>query len=186
MPFHRAQKVLDFQGPNPLPLALVLDLPASKPLRTGPYHRSINSYIPLTGSHSPPLPPHRAEYIHSYTAKQWGVKGRKFRSQQAICKVHKKRLRYMKRLYFPTETMEGAPYSQLFFIRFEANLSEYGSYSLHICIFRYIRKHHLFASFASYSHQNIRTNSHTNKRFHAKQIRFLILGNVSFKIFVLK
>jgi hypothetical protein len=29
-------------------------------------------------------------------------------------------------------------YSQLFFIRFESNLSEYGSYSLHIHMFRYI------------------------------------------------
>jgi hypothetical protein len=34
-----------------------------------------------------------------------------------------------------------------FFIRFEVNPTEYGSYSLH---FRYIRKHHLFASFTSY------------------------------------
>jgi hypothetical protein len=41
-----------------------------------------------------------------------------------------------------------------FFIRFEANLIEYGSYSLHISMFRYIRKHTLFASFASkYSHR---------------------------------
>ena len=43
---------------------------------------------------------------------------------------------------------KGAPYSHLFFIRFKANLSEYGSYSLHIRMFRYIRKHHLFALFA--------------------------------------
>ncbi len=35
-------------------------------------------------------------------------------------------------------------------------------------MFRYIRKHHLFASFTSYSLQNIRTNSHTNIRFDAK------------------
>jgi hypothetical protein len=42
-----------------------------------------------------------------------------------------------------------------FFIRFESNLSEYGFYSLYIRMFWYIRKHHLFASFASYSHQNI-------------------------------
>jgi hypothetical protein len=55
-----------------------------------------------------------------------------------------------------------------FFMRFEANLSEYGSYSLHIRMFRYIRKHYLFASFASYSLQYIRTNSHTNIRFDAK------------------
>jgi hypothetical protein len=55
-----------------------------------------------------------------------------------------------------------------FFIRFEANLSEHGSYSLHIRMLRYIRKHHLFASFASYSLQNIRTNLHTNIRFDAK------------------
>ncbi len=73
-----------------------------------------------------------------------------------------------------------------FFIRFEANLSEYGSYSLHIRMFRYIRKHHLFASFASYSLQNTCTNSHTNILFNAKQMYFLILANVSFKIFGLK
>jgi hypothetical protein len=35
-------------------------------------------------------------------------------------------------------------------------------------MFRYIRKHHLFASFASYSLQNIRTDLHTNIRFDAK------------------
>jgi hypothetical protein len=46
-----------------------------------------------------------------------------------------------------------------FFIRLEANLSEYGSYSLHIRMFRYIRKQHLFAPFASYSLQNKRTDS---------------------------
>jgi hypothetical protein len=44
-----------------------------------------------------------------------------------------------------------APYSQLFFLRFEANLCEYGSYSLHFRMFWYIHKLHLFASFASYS-----------------------------------
>jgi hypothetical protein len=49
-----------------------------------------------------------------------------------------------------------------FFIRFKANLGEYGSYSLHICMLRYIRKHHFFASFASYSLQNIHTDLHTN------------------------
>jgi hypothetical protein len=33
-----------FPGPNPLPLAQVMDLPASKTLRTGPYHlKSENS-----------------------------------------------------------------------------------------------------------------------------------------------
>jgi len=47
--------------------------------------------------------------------------------------------------------------------------SEYGSYSLHIRMFRYIRKHHFFASFASYSLQNIRTDSHTNIEFDAKK-----------------
>jgi len=55
-----------------------------------------------------------------------------------------------------------------FFIFSEANLSEYGSYSLHICLFRYILKHHLFPSFPSNSHQNTRTDSHTNIRFDAK------------------
>jgi hypothetical protein len=63
-----------------------------------------------------------------------------------------------------------------FFIRFEANLSEYGSYSLHIRMFRYICQHHLFAS---YSLQNIRINLHAN-------IYFLIQANNCFKIFVLK
>ncbi len=32
--YHRAQKSLDFQDPTPLPLALVMYLPASKALRT--------------------------------------------------------------------------------------------------------------------------------------------------------
>jgi hypothetical protein len=53
-------------------------------------------------------------------------------------------------------------YSQLFFIRFKANLSKYGSCSLHIRMFRYIRKHHVLASFASYSLQNI-LNRFANK-----------------------
>jgi hypothetical protein len=35
-------------------------------------------------------------------------------------------------------------------------------------MFLYIRKHHLFASFASYSLHNIRTDSPTNIRFDAK------------------
>jgi hypothetical protein len=35
MLFPGAQKSLDFQGPTPLPLALVMDLPASKALHTG-------------------------------------------------------------------------------------------------------------------------------------------------------
>ncbi len=63
-----------------------------------------------------------------------------------------------------------------FFICFEAKLSEYGSYSLHICMFLYIRQHHLFAW---YSLQNICTNSHAN-------IHFIILANICFEIFVLK
>ncbi len=37
-------------------------------------------------------------------------------------------------------------------------------------MFGNIRKHHLFASFASYSLQNIRTNLHTHIRFDAEQI----------------
>ncbi len=44
----------------------------------------------------------------------------------------------------------------------------------------------IFASFASYSLQNIRTNSHKKIRFDAKQKHFLILANFFFKIFVLK
>ncbi len=49
IPFQTAQKSLDFQGPTPshalaLALALVMDLPASKPLRTRRIkHRSIYS-----------------------------------------------------------------------------------------------------------------------------------------------
>jgi hypothetical protein len=35
MQFYRAQRSLDFQGSNPLPLALIMDLPASKALRRG-------------------------------------------------------------------------------------------------------------------------------------------------------
>jgi hypothetical protein len=35
MLFHRAQKTLDFQGPIPLPLALVMDPHVSKTLRMG-------------------------------------------------------------------------------------------------------------------------------------------------------
>ena len=53
-------------------------------------------------------------------------------------------------------------------------------------MFRYICRYHLFASFASYSLPNIRTNSHTNTRFDAKQIHFLILVNIRFKKYVLK
>ncbi len=44
-------------------------------------------------------------------------------------------------------------------------------------MFRYIRQHHLFTSFASYSLQNIRTNLHAN-------IHFLVLANICFKIFL--
>jgi hypothetical protein len=63
-----------------------------------------------------------------------------------------------------------------FFIHFEANLSEYGSYSLHIRMFRYLRQHHLSASFASYSLQNIRTNSQGNIYFH-------IQANIRLQVF---
>jgi hypothetical protein len=41
-------KKSQFPGPNPLPLVLVMDFPASKALRTGPYKpycRIINSYL---------------------------------------------------------------------------------------------------------------------------------------------
>ncbi len=37
MPLHRAQKISRFPGPNPLPLALVMDMHASKTLCTGLY-----------------------------------------------------------------------------------------------------------------------------------------------------
>ncbi len=55
-----------------------------------------------------------------------------------------------------------------FFIRFKANLSKFGPYSLHIRLFRYICIHHLFASFASYLLLIIQTDLHTNIRIHAK------------------
>ncbi len=41
MPFHRAQKSLDFQGPTPSPLALLMDLHGARRIN----HRCINSYI---------------------------------------------------------------------------------------------------------------------------------------------
>jgi hypothetical protein len=44
MPFHRAQKTLDFQGTTPFPLALVMDLHASK-TKGHINHRCINSYL---------------------------------------------------------------------------------------------------------------------------------------------
>ncbi len=85
-----------------------------------------------------------------------------------------------------------------FFIHFEVNLSEYGSYSLHIHRFWYIHKQHLFASF---SLQTICTNLYTNIQFHAKKkfilkqifaseriftSYFLMLANICYKIFTLK
>jgi hypothetical protein len=54
-------------------------------------------------------------------------------------------------------------------------------------MFRYVRKHHLFASFASYSLQISRTNSNTNIRFVAKQItishtgEYLLRNNIRFE-----
>jgi hypothetical protein len=71
-------------------------------------------------------------------------------------------------------------------IRFKANLSEYRSYSLHICMFRYIRKHILFASFASYSLENIRTNLHINIQSDAKNTccsEYSLQSEYSHKIF---
>jgi hypothetical protein len=35
MPFHRAQKTLDFQGPTPLPIALVMDAARIKSITYG-------------------------------------------------------------------------------------------------------------------------------------------------------
>ena len=58
------------------------------------------------------------------------------------------------------------------FYFFEANLSEYGSYSLHICLFRYILKQHLFASFPSYSRQYIRTDIQFDAKNSMLQRRF--------------
>jgi hypothetical protein len=47
-------------------------------------------------------------------------------------------------LYYAHPSLNGFSLAAFFFIRFEANLSEYGSYSLHIRMFWYIRKHHSF------------------------------------------
>jgi hypothetical protein len=76
-------------------------------------------------------------------------------------------------------TLQTSASSSQFFFRFEANVSEYGSYLLHICMFWYIRKHHLFTSFASYLLQNIGTNLHINIRFDATQIH--VEANIRFK-----
>jgi len=46
-------------------------------------------------------------------------------------------------------------------------------------MFWYIRKHHLFTSFASYLLQNIRTNLHINIRFDATQIH--VEANIRFR-----
>ncbi len=67
---------------------------------------------------------------------------------------------------FPVSSVQflvGCAVFATFFICVEANLREYGSYSLHFCMFRYIS-----VSFASYLLQNIRTDLHTNIRFDAK------------------
>ncbi len=72
-----------------------------------------------------------------------------------------------------------------FFIRFEANLSEYGSYKFHIRMFWYIRQHYshhwllicfkIFVCWSEYSNHSEYSLSH-----------FLIMVNIRFKIFVLK
>jgi hypothetical protein len=88
--------------------------------------------------------------------------------------------------FLNSDPLVGCAVFATFFIRFEANLSEYGSYSLHIRMFRYIRKQHFFASFASYSLQNIRTDSHTNIRFDAKNIccsEYSLQSKYSLKVF---
>ncbi len=64
-------------------------------------------------------------------------------------------------------------------ICFEANLSKYGSYSLHIHMFWYIRKHHFVTSFAVYSLQNIYRDSHTNIQFDEK---IHVTGNICFRV----
>jgi hypothetical protein len=70
-----------------------------------------------------------------------------------------------------------------FFNRFEANRSEYGSYSLHIRMFLYIRKHHLFASFTSYSLQNIRLETNVCKTL---RVECYIQANIGLQIFAYK
>jgi len=63
-----------------------------------------------------------------------------------------------------------------FFIRFEANPSEYGSYSLHIRMFRYISKQHLFALhilfkiFAQINTQIFEIHVAANVRFRANTL----------------
>jgi hypothetical protein len=60
-----------------------------------------------------------------------------------------------------------------------------GSYSLQIRMFRFIRKHHLFASFASHLLRNIRTKSDTNIQFDAQQMHvkasIRIRANIRYK-----
>jgi hypothetical protein len=87
-----------------------------------------------------------------------------------------------------------------FFIHFQANLSRYEYYTLHIYMFRYIRKHHLFASFAHiyfkiFTRISMQIFDLMQKKYMLKQIfaserrfdsYFLILANICFKRFVLK
>ncbi len=47
-----------------------------------------------------------------------------------------------------SNTLRGCGVFATFLFCFKANLSEYGSYLLHISMLQYIYKHHLFASFA--------------------------------------
>jgi hypothetical protein len=71
------------------------------------------------------------------------------------------------------------PYAQLFFIRFKANLSKYGSCSLHIRMWRNIRKHHLLASFAPYSLQNILKQ--IRKQIFDLMLKIHVAANICFR-----
>ncbi len=65
----RGPKKSRFPGPNPLPLAQVMDLPASKALHTGPYPRRINQRSTSTYPTSP-LP---LTHLFVYRPEQWPV-----------------------------------------------------------------------------------------------------------------
>jgi hypothetical protein len=45
MKWHRTFRRMLFPGPYPLPLAQVMDLPASKALHTGPFQSQVNGYF---------------------------------------------------------------------------------------------------------------------------------------------
>ncbi len=89
----------------------------------------------------------------------------------------------------------GCAYLQLFIILFKANPSEYGSYLLHIRMFRYIHKHiyshHSFLICLQILHLiYILHLKYMSKQIFASErmfsLHFLILANICFEICVLK